>query len=144
MSHIENIIFLHADGKRFAHPLQHLGKSQEDLPLIAIDSFRHMYHFPKYEHMFEEGRLKQFVEDLYSGKLHREFHYGPEDEAVHVDAEQPAADVGQPAAEKVQEISKNDIDEGYESEASETTVPDSSFAKLGPSKNRYTLVRNEL
>lgn len=34
--------FLIADGVKFAHPLHHLGKSQKDLPLIAIDSFRHM------------------------------------------------------------------------------------------------------
>lgn len=34
-----------ADGKRFAHPLHHLGKSEKDLPVIAIDSFRHMYLF---------------------------------------------------------------------------------------------------
>lgn len=37
---------LHADGAQFAHPLQHLGKSQADLPLLAIDSFRHMFLFP--------------------------------------------------------------------------------------------------
>merc|ERR1719433_1184958 len=24
------------------------------------------------------GKLKQFLQDLYSGKLHREFHYGPD------------------------------------------------------------------
>ena len=36
---------LMADGKKFAHPLHHLGKSEKDLPLIAIDSFRHMYLF---------------------------------------------------------------------------------------------------
>lgn len=35
-----------ADGKKFAHPLHHLGKRESDLPLIAIDSFRHMYLFP--------------------------------------------------------------------------------------------------
>ena len=34
-----------ADGKKFAHPLHHLGKSESDLPVIAIDSFRHMYVF---------------------------------------------------------------------------------------------------
>ena len=43
------VTFLTADGIKFAHPLHHLGKSKEDLPLIAIDSFRHMYLFPKYE-----------------------------------------------------------------------------------------------
>lgn len=67
----ENINFLTADGKRFAHPLHHLGKSQSDLPLIAIDSFRHMYLFPDYKDIHVPGKLKQFIEDLHSGKLHR-------------------------------------------------------------------------
>lgn len=109
--------FLTADGKRFAHPLHHLGKSQSDLPLIAIDSFRHMYLFPKFEDMYKQGQLKQFVEDLHSGKLHREFHYGPEksyDADNEVKSDQP------------------------------TTPPESTFKKLAPSKNRYTLLRDEL
>ena len=55
----ENVNFLIADGEKFAHPLHHLGKSKDDLPLIAIDSFRHMYLFPKYEDMHEPGKLKQ-------------------------------------------------------------------------------------
>ena len=38
-----------ADGILFAHPLHHLGKSKNDLPLVAIDSFRHMYIFPNFE-----------------------------------------------------------------------------------------------
>lgn len=67
----ENINFLTADGKRFAHPLHHLGKAQSDLPLIAIDSFRHMYLFPDYKDIFTPGKLKTFVEDLQNGKLHR-------------------------------------------------------------------------
>lgn len=46
---LENINFLTADGVTFAHPLQHLGKTKNDLPLIAIDSFRHMYLFSKFE-----------------------------------------------------------------------------------------------
>ena len=73
-----NVNFLVADGIVFAHPLHHLGKSKEDLPLIAIDSFRHMYLFPDYKDMNVAGKLKQFLQDLYSGKLHREFHYGPD------------------------------------------------------------------
>lgn len=68
---LENINFLTADGKQFAHPLHHLGKSQSDLPLIAIDSFRHMYLFDDYKDMYQPGRLKEFLNDLYSGKLHR-------------------------------------------------------------------------
>ena len=76
----ENVNFLVADGIKFAHPLHHLGKKKEDLPLIAIDSFRHMYVFPEYSNMNVPGKLKQFLADLYSGKLHREFHYGPDQE----------------------------------------------------------------
>lgn len=44
-----NVNFLLADGIKFAHPLQHLGKSSRDLPLVAIDSFRHMYMFPNFD-----------------------------------------------------------------------------------------------
>lgn len=46
------INFLVADGVKFAHPLHHLGKSQSDLPLIAIDSFRHMYLFPRFKDLW--------------------------------------------------------------------------------------------
>ena len=56
---IENVNFLVADGIKFAHPLHHLGKKKEDLPLIAIDSFRHMYLFPKYEDAQIPGKLKE-------------------------------------------------------------------------------------
>ena len=35
--------FLTADGEKFTHPLHHLGKTAKDLPILAIDSFRHMY-----------------------------------------------------------------------------------------------------
>ncbi|XP_052899953.1 endoplasmic reticulum resident protein 44 isoform X1 [Anopheles moucheti] len=119
ISEKQNVNFLTADGKRFAHPLHHLGKTQADLPLIAIDSFRHMYLFPNFKDIYVPGKLKQFLNDLYSGKLHREFHYGPEKDTV--------ADT-------------NAIDDGKKP----TTPPESTFKKLGPSKNRYTLLRDEL
>lgn len=35
-----------AYGTVFSHPLHHLGKSEADLPVAAIDSFKHMYVFP--------------------------------------------------------------------------------------------------
>lgn len=113
ISEKQNINFLTADGEKFAHPLHHLGKSQDDLPLIAIDSFRHMYPFPNIKDMDVPGKLKAFIQDLYSGKLHREFHYGPDPN------------------------DSNSVD-------SPTTPPESSFKKLGPSPNRYTLLRDEL
>ncbi|XP_044734540.1 endoplasmic reticulum resident protein 44-like [Chrysoperla carnea] len=119
LSEKQNVNFLTADGKKFAHPLHHLGKSQSDLPLIAIDSFRHMYLFPDIKEMDKPGRLKQFLQDLYSGKLHREFHYGPDDPTE-----------------------TNEI--GSDKEKRPTTPPESSFKNLAPSKNRYTLLRDEL
>ncbi|GBM18794.1 Endoplasmic reticulum resident protein 44 [Araneus ventricosus] len=103
--------FLIADGLKFAHPLHHLGKTSADLPLIAIDSFRHMYLFPKFTDIHTPGKLKEFVLDLFSGKLHREFHYGPDP------------------------VTNNLIS---------TNPPESTFKKLAPSRNRYTLLRDEL
>ncbi|XP_065089653.1 endoplasmic reticulum resident protein 44 [Ochlerotatus camptorhynchus] len=122
LSEKQNINFLTADGKRFAHPLHHLGKSQSDLPLIAIDSFRHMYLFPSFKDMYAPGKLKQFLSDLYSGKLHREFHYGPDrndDNTIEV------------------VMINGDTKRG-------TSPPESTFKNLGPSNKRYTLLKDEL
>lgn len=118
----ENVNFLTADGEKFSHPLHHLGKSSSDLPLIAVDSFRHMYLFPKYEDSHQPGRVLQFLKDLYSGKLHREFHYGPDATAAKA-----GGDDGGASAPNVI-----------------TSPPESTFKKLAPSKNRYTLLRDEL
>jgi len=114
LSEKQNINFLTADGKKFAHPLHHLGKSSSDLPLLAIDSFRHMYLFPRFKDMYTPGKLKEFLNDLYSGKLHREFHYGPES-----------------SSEDSNDISKT------------APPPESAFQKLAPSNKRYTLLRDE-
>lgn len=73
-----SINFLYADCETFSHPLHHLGKSPKDCPLIAIDSFRHMYMFPNFDDINKPNKLKQFIQDLHSGKLHREFHHGPD------------------------------------------------------------------
>jgi len=96
-----------------------LGKSTADLPLIAIDSFRHMYLFNDFNDIFVEGKLKAFLQDLYSGKLHREFHYGPD-------------------------ITNNEIPVTGKQVKTPTTPPESAFKKLAPSKNRYTIVKDEL
>ncbi|KAL5276432.1 ERP44 family protein [Megaselia abdita] len=122
ISEKQNVNFLTADGNRFAHPLHHLGKSMDDLPLIAIDSFRHMYLFPNFKDMYTPGKLKQFLQDLYNGKLHREFHYGPDTPSENSDSNQ------------IHHVEKRDA----------TSPPESTFKKLGPSKNRYTLLRDEL
>lgn len=118
-SESSNINFLTADGHKFAHPLHHLGKTLKDLPLIAIDSFRHMYLFPNFNDINISGKLKQFIQDLHSGKLHREFHFGPD-----------------PANDDKDNSNDNQII---------TSPPESTFKKLAPSRNRYTLlVKDEL
>lgn len=117
---LERVNFLTADGIKFAHPLQHLGKRQTDLPVIVIDSFKHMYQFPaKSDHRNPE-HLKAFIDDLYSGKLHREYHLGPQDISIGSDSIQNSDQVVQ------------------------TMPPESTFKKLAPSKNRYTLLKDEL
>ncbi|XP_032091606.1 endoplasmic reticulum resident protein 44 isoform X1 [Thamnophis elegans] len=110
------INFLHADCDKFRHPLLHIQKSPADCPVIAIDSFRHMYVFSDFSDLAVPGKLKQFVLDLHSGKLHREFHHGPDPTDVAP---------GQPLQDIV------------------SSPPESSFQKLAPSGHRYTLLREK-
>lgn len=77
-----------------------------------------MYLFSNIKDMEIPGKLKQFIQDLYSGKLHREFHYGPDEE--------------------------NEPKSTEPDKKSPTTPPESTFKKLAPSKNRYTLLKDEL
>lgn len=77
-----------------------------------------MYLFPDASQMDAPGKLKKFIADLHSGKLHREFHYGPDP----TDSE-----------------SSNDIQV-----PKGTSPPESTFKKLAPSSNRYSLLKDEL
>ncbi|KAI5694527.1 hypothetical protein M8J75_000524 [Diaphorina citri] len=182
----QNINFLTADGERFAHPLHHLGKSKADLPLIAIDSFRHMYIFPDTRRMGVPGALKQFIQDLYSGKLHREFHYGPETESMleledvgigvlkqfiqdlysgklhrefHYGPETESMleleDVGIGVLKQfIQDLYSGKLHREFhygpetesmlEAGGGPISPPESTFNKLAPSRNRYTLLKDEL
>uniref|UniRef100_UPI00358F539F endoplasmic reticulum resident protein 44 isoform X2 n=1 Tax=Myxine glutinosa TaxID=7769 RepID=UPI00358F539F len=111
-----SINFLHANCEKFRHPLQHINKSPKDCPVIAIDSFKHMYIFPNVDDLAISGKLRQFVLDLHSGKLHREFHHGPDPTLIsNID-------------HKVEEQSR---------------PPDSSFQKLAPSEYRYTILKRD-
>ncbi len=56
-----NVNFVTADGDLFGHPLQHLGKTNKDLPLIAIDSFKHMYLFPSFEDLKKVLNIQQIL-----------------------------------------------------------------------------------
>ena len=170
MTEKTQVNFLTADGMKFAHPLHHLGKSKDDLPLLAIDSFRHMYLFPKYEEMRVPGKVKTFLQDLYSGKLHREFHYGPDPEEQKKEAEIKEEEKKQAEENKQETDNTKDEDKNEEAEVKENTddakhiprtdedtkesttekqktkktdPPESQFVHLGPSKNRYTILRDE-
>ncbi|XP_041649159.1 endoplasmic reticulum resident protein 44 [Cheilinus undulatus] len=113
-----SINFLHADCDKFRHPLLHIQKTPADCPVIAIDSFRHMYVFPDFQDLGIPGRLKQFVLDLHSGKLHREFHHGPD-----------PTDSTPGQEETAKEVASN--------------PPESSFQKLAPSETRYTILSRD-
>lgn len=147
--HKGNVNFLIADGIKFAHPLHHLDKTDEDLPLIVIDSFRHMYVFKDFNNIHTPGKLETFLQDLYSGKLHREYHYGPDqteeppaaEEDAEQDNEQPQEDQpsdddgeGQPSSPPPPPPPKQPV---------KTDPPPSQFQHLKPSKNRYTVLRDE-
>ncbi|XP_069108581.1 endoplasmic reticulum resident protein 44-like [Argopecten irradians] len=134
-----SVNFLTADGLKFSHPLHHLGKSASDLPVLAIDSFRHMYIFPRNTNdMSEPGVLKQFVQDLHSGKLHREFHHGPDPTTT------PPSQVSDEESEgKTDHIPHDTNDNNNEEVKSPTSPPESTFKKLAPSENRYTILHKD-
>jgi len=155
VSEKSSVNFLTADGVKFAHPLHHLGKSKDDLPLLAIDSFRHMYLFPKYEDTRIPGKVKTFLQDLYSGKLHREFHYGPdpeeekkEDEEKSDESEEEVkpdenANEGKDDAKHIPRTDDEQPEKSSKKPEKITDPPESQFVHLGPSKNRYTILRDE-
>ncbi|TMS11063.1 Endoplasmic reticulum resident protein 44 [Larimichthys crocea] len=113
-----SINFLHADCEKFRHPLLHIQKTPADCPVIAIDSFRHMYVFPDFKDLNIPGKLRQFVLDLHSGKLHREFHHGPDPTDSTPGQEETAGEVA-------------------------SSPPESSFQKLAPSETRYTILSRD-
>jgi len=155
----DKINFLHADCHKFSHPLFHLGKGVNDCPVIAIDSFKHMYNFPKFTDIFIPGKLNQYIEDLHSGKLHREFHNGP-DPTELPQIGQDATTSEEPTTEKIKiEIVKRDIGEDPNKakmvvkkteEPSEKTPeekkqpPESQFKKLQPSELQYSILKKKL
>lgn len=95
-----------------------------------------MYLFPKYEDMEIPGKLKQFLQDLYSGKLHREFHYGPDPSSTSDEPQQSQDDPAQNVIDADGRIK-------VKRSTKQVTPPPSQFQHLGPSKNRYTLLHDE-
>ncbi len=132
----ETINFITANGVQFAHPLKHLGKTRADLPVLALDTFRHMYLYKHFKSIAKVGRLEKFIADFYSGALHQNFHApanaidGPEEELgfdpysedyLNDDSPKTLADKLEEAKEAKQEMQKaekihNDIEKKDEKE----------------------------
>ncbi|KAF8373060.1 erp-44.2, partial [Pristionchus pacificus] len=125
-----------ADGKKFAHPLRHLGKTAKDLPVLAIDSFQHMFMFPDMNQLTTPGKLRQFIMDLHSGKLHKEFHETMDQKMIDLakfNAENPEGhDHG---TAKDGEARPPSVKPGH------TSPPPSVFKELKPSNKRYSLLQ---
>ena len=66
--------FIWGDGSKFTHPLHHLGKRKTDLPVLALDSFRHMYDFGPFADITKGTVLQDFIADFNNGMLHQRFH----------------------------------------------------------------------
>ncbi|KAK0398241.1 hypothetical protein QR680_002493 [Steinernema hermaphroditum] len=119
-----------ADGHKFAHPLKHLGKTAKDLPVLAIDSFQHMFLFPDMHELDQPGKLRQFVLDLHSGKLHKDFHETLDQRIADLQklALEQAAQDGEAKPPGV-------LPDG------ESTPKPSVFKELKPSGKRYSLLQ---
>lgn len=131
---------VYADGTKFTHPLHHLGKSLQDLPVLAIDSFRHMYLYPDFNQISNGNNLNQFVQDLHSGKLHREFHNGPDPtQAPRIEAQSDLSGADSIHLPKSSDEPAHQHQQG----GSPDSPPDSMFNKLKPSNQRYTKLKDE-
>ncbi|KAM7534565.1 hypothetical protein Aperf_G00000109138 [Anoplocephala perfoliata] len=89
------IVPLTADGNVFSHPLMHMGKTIHDLPILAIDSFQHMFLYPGDLNaaLTDPKYVNQFILDLRSEKLHRQFHGVTEKAPVEQNAPPPQESV---------------------------------------------------
>lgn len=141
---------LHADGAQFLHPLQHLGKSINDLPLLAIDSFKHMFLFPNFNEISQDGKLLQFVKDLHSEKLHRDFHNPPPPTQQPPVTTVSSNDGGESKGKHIPKTSSmgnsdsgNSANQFLRSNHDPSQPPESVFVRLSPNRARYSF-RDEL
>ncbi|CAF1380499.1 unnamed protein product [Rotaria sordida] len=149
MHYTSRINCLHADGEKFLHPLRHLGKTIDNLPLLVIDTFQHMFIFPDFKQISINGKLLEFVKDLDSGKVHKDFH-NPQSstkqtiiqENVYSKSKDDQMDF-----EKSSSIENDDSSQRsryeYNKLNSRSSPPESVFIHLTPSRQRYSF-RDEL
>lgn len=111
-----NVNFITADGTTFSSPLKHIGKTVADMPIICLDSFRHMYLFKRFSDVDVPGKLRRFIEDLHSGRLHFEFHNPPaegiEEVVQEIPIENTISSTSPPETEKIvpENISEEKVD----------------------------------
>lgn len=122
----QNLSFVTADDlfyqRIFYH---HLHLSSDDLPVLRLDDYKHIYRLPSLITLAENpSTLVSIVEDYFSGKLHADYHDG---NSEHCDRRRKA------------ELQANveDVFPIYELET------ESMFRNLTPSKLRYTLLKKE-
>ncbi|KAL3312839.1 hypothetical protein Ciccas_008561 [Cichlidogyrus casuarinus] len=120
------VVFVTADASVFSHPLTHLNLQEAHMPTIVIDSFQHMYKFP---HLLSEAYnnpqlIKDYIDNLKSGQLHVQYHYG--------DNPSPPLNDGKP-------VPSTPSAESPERNTSPTPIPESVFKSLQPNKNRYSM-----
>ncbi len=79
--------------------------------------------------------INKFVQDLKSGKLHREFHNGPD----------PVEVTPKPNLEEIHNAVHLPKDLGSDENKRQVPAdpPESAFRKLQPSNNRYTILKDE-
>jgi len=82
--------------------------------------------------------------------LHREFHHGPDvaQETPQIEAKPEAPAVAAVEGDIPRNLGDPDPNPGVVTEQKDTETPsvppESTFVKLAPSKNRYTLLKDEL
>lgn len=139
-------------------------------PAVAKPS---VHNFPKFQDIHVPNKLKRFIDDLHSGKLHREFHDGPDKvtnapqlqigEEKKITDKPSDAPVVEEATKVVVEVVKREA--GQDPDKAELvvkTVPietledkqddikdnrpiESQFAKLQPSHLKYSMkMKDEL
>ncbi|KAL7671624.1 hypothetical protein ACOME3_006515 [Neoechinorhynchus agilis] len=133
--------FLHADGILFNHPLTHLGKSINDLPLVMIDSFQHMYVIPDMGFLNDVEKFGNWIEKFLSGALHKELHIQMISRMLGVPFQPHEFHIAFEAPSSVRPVIN---EEQFKDAEKKTQVPESVFSMLAPSKERYSFARDEL
>ncbi|KAJ1354866.1 hypothetical protein KIN20_011939 [Parelaphostrongylus tenuis] len=136
-----------ADGFKFVHPLQHLGKTVDDLPVLAIDSLIHMYLFPNVSLLSQPGALKQFVNDLHSENLHKRFHETAKQRRDELEKFRKKLNIQHDLEDRREELEHNDtgLFKAATSESADNAKLESVFKNFKKQGKRYSLLqRTEL